>query len=86
MRRWVIWITPVCFITTQTAAVAGPFEEGTTAGQAANPVIRGRSIRRAPRAPCRATPPRRHRKPRTTASPACRVGQCPPGRLRHQHR
>ena len=42
MRRWVTWITLVCFITTQTAAVAGPFEEGTTAGQAANPVIRGR--------------------------------------------
>ena len=28
------------FITTQTAAVAGPFEEGTAAGQAANPVVR----------------------------------------------
>src|SRR5574338_1093283 len=41
MRRWVTWITLVCFITTQTAAVAGPFEEGTAAGQAANPVIRG---------------------------------------------
>jgi len=41
MRRWVTWITLVCFVTTQTAAVAGPFEEGTAAGQAANPVIRG---------------------------------------------
>ncbi|TMW79123.1 conjugal transfer protein TraN [Thauera sp. UPWRP] len=41
MRRWVIWITLFCFVTTQTAAVAGPFEEGTAAGQAANPLIRG---------------------------------------------
>ena len=41
MRRWVTWITLVCFVTTQTAAVAGPFEEGTAAGQTANPVIRG---------------------------------------------
>ena len=41
MRRWVTWITLVCFVTTQTAAVAGPFEEGTAAGQVANPVIRG---------------------------------------------
>lgn len=71
MRRWIIWITLVCFVTTQTAAVAGPFEEGTAAGQAANPVIRGRSMRRAPRAPSRVIPARR-RKPRITASPACR--------------
>ena len=35
MRRRVIWITLCCFVTTQTAAVAGPFEEGTAAGQAA---------------------------------------------------
>ena len=41
MRRWIIWITLFCFVTTQTAIVAGPFEEGTAAGQAANPVIRG---------------------------------------------
>ena len=41
MRRWVIWTTLFCFITTQTAAIAGPFEEGSAAGQAANPVIRG---------------------------------------------
>ena len=26
MRRWVTWITLVCFVTTQTAAVAGPFD------------------------------------------------------------
>ena len=36
----VIWITLFCFITTQTAAIAGPFEEGTAAGQTANPIIR----------------------------------------------
>ena len=41
MRRLVTWFTLACFITTQTAAVAGPHEEGTAAGQAANPVIRG---------------------------------------------
>jgi hypothetical protein len=41
MRRWIIWITLCCFVTTQTAAAAGPFEDGIAAGQAANPVIRG---------------------------------------------
>ena len=41
MRRLVIWFTLICFVTTQTAAVAGPHEEGTAAGQAASPVIRG---------------------------------------------
>lgn len=41
MDRQVIWITLFCFITTQSAAVAGPFEEGNAAGQAANPAIRG---------------------------------------------
>ncbi|MFH1658315.1 MAG: type-F conjugative transfer system mating-pair stabilization protein TraN [Pseudomonadota bacterium] len=41
MRRLIIWITLLCFVTTQSAAIAGPFEEGTTAGQVANPVIRG---------------------------------------------
>ena len=40
MRR-VIWVTLFCFITTQTAVLAGPFEEGTAAGQATTPVIRG---------------------------------------------
>ena len=41
MDRQVIWITLFCFITTQSAAVAGPFEEGNASGQAANPAIRG---------------------------------------------
>jgi conjugal transfer mating pair stabilization protein TraN len=41
MRRLIIWITLLSFVTTQSAAIAGPFEEGTAAGQAANPVIRG---------------------------------------------
>jgi len=41
MRRLIIWITLFCFVTTQSAAIAGPFEEGTAAGQAANPVVRG---------------------------------------------
>ncbi len=41
MRRLIIYLTLVCFLTTQTAAIAGPFEEGTAAGQAANPVARG---------------------------------------------
>lgn len=40
-RRFVACITAVCFLTTQTAAVAGPHEEGVAAGQAANPVARG---------------------------------------------
>jgi len=41
MRQWIIWFTIVCFVTTQTTAVAGPHEEGVAAGQAANPVARG---------------------------------------------
>jgi len=41
MRRLIIWITLFCFVTTQSAAIAGPFDEGTAAGQVANPVIRG---------------------------------------------
>lgn len=41
MRRLIIWITLFCFVTTQSAAIAGPFEEGTAAGQVANPLIRG---------------------------------------------
>lgn len=41
MRRRIIYLTLVCFVTTQTAAIAGPFEEGTIAGQAANPAARG---------------------------------------------
>jgi len=41
MHRLIIWITLFCFVTTQSAAIAGPFEEGTAAGQVANPLIRG---------------------------------------------
>lgn len=40
MRRAIIWFTLFCFVTTQTAAIADPHDEGTAAGQAANPVIR----------------------------------------------
>jgi conjugal transfer mating pair stabilization protein TraN len=40
MRKLIVWITTFCFVTTQTAAVAGPHEEGVAAGQAANPVAR----------------------------------------------
>jgi conjugal transfer mating pair stabilization protein TraN len=71
MRRWVIWITLFCFVATQTAAVAGPFEEGTAAGQAANPVIR--ATVNAPSA-SNAVPgyTSRRRKPRITASQAWR--------------
>ncbi|MDZ7855326.1 type-F conjugative transfer system mating-pair stabilization protein TraN [Sphaerotilus sp.] len=39
--RLIVWFTLFCFVTTQTAAIAGPHDEGTAAGQAANPVIRG---------------------------------------------
>lgn len=41
MRKLITWFTLICFVTTQTGAVAGPFDEGIAAGQAANPVIRG---------------------------------------------
>ena len=39
-RRLIVWFTLFCFVTTQTAAIADPHDEGTAAGQAANPVIR----------------------------------------------
>jgi len=41
LRQVVVWFTLASFLATQTAAVAGPHEEGTAAGQAANPVVRG---------------------------------------------
>ena len=41
LRRIVIGFALVSFLATQTAAVAGPHEEGTAAGHSANPVIRG---------------------------------------------
>ena len=41
MRKLITWFTLICLVTTQTGAIAGPFDEGIAAGQAANPVIRG---------------------------------------------
>jgi conjugal transfer mating pair stabilization protein TraN len=41
MRKWIVWFTIFCFVTTQTSTVAGPHEEGVAAGQTANPVARG---------------------------------------------
>ncbi len=41
MRRFIVWFTIACIVTTQTAAVAGPHEEGVAAGRTANPVARG---------------------------------------------
>ena len=41
LRRAITGFTLVCFLTTQTASIAGPHEEGVAAGQAANPVARG---------------------------------------------
>jgi conjugal transfer mating pair stabilization protein TraN len=41
LRRLLTCFTLWCFVTAQTMALAGPHEEGTAAGQAANPVIRG---------------------------------------------
>lgn len=40
LRQAIVWITLASFLATQTAAVAGPHEEGTAAGQAANPAVR----------------------------------------------
>ena len=40
-RRIVTWIVLLCFLATRTTTFAGPHEEGTAAGQAANPTIRG---------------------------------------------
>ncbi|MCV2219844.1 hypothetical protein [Thauera sp. Sel9] len=62
MRRLVIGITLVCFVTTQTTALAQPHAEGTAAGQAANAAARPT---RPPSSP--ATPSRRPNPP-TTAS------------------
>lgn len=39
-RRIVVWLTLLCFVTTQTAALAQPHAEGTAAGQAANTATR----------------------------------------------
>lgn len=41
LRSVVVWITVASFVMTQTAAVAGPHEDGMAAGQAANSVVRG---------------------------------------------
>ncbi|MGZ5154254.1 MAG: type-F conjugative transfer system mating-pair stabilization protein TraN, partial [Burkholderiales bacterium] len=40
MRKLITYLTLLCFVITQTNAVAGPHEEGLAAGAAANPVIR----------------------------------------------
>ena len=40
-RKAVVWLTLACFVTTQTASLAGPHDEGVAAGRAANPVARG---------------------------------------------
>ncbi|MDR1424965.1 MAG: conjugal transfer protein TraN [Azoarcus sp.] len=43
LSRAVAWATMACFVVTQNVALAGPHEEGVTAGEAANPEI-GTSI------------------------------------------
>jgi hypothetical protein len=40
MKKIITWFTLFCFVTTQSAAIAAPADEGVAAGQAANPVIR----------------------------------------------
>ncbi|UEC01783.1 type-F conjugative transfer system mating-pair stabilization protein TraN [Burkholderia vietnamiensis] len=40
-RQVVVWFTLTSFLVVQTAAAADPHAEGTAAGQAANPVVRG---------------------------------------------
>lgn len=40
MRRLITWFTLLCFVSTQTAALAQPHAEGTAAGQAANAAAR----------------------------------------------
>ncbi|WP_038213252.1 type-F conjugative transfer system mating-pair stabilization protein TraN [Xenophilus azovorans] len=41
LKRAIVWLTLACFVTTHVGAQIGPHAEGTAAGQAANPVIRG---------------------------------------------
>src|SRR5574337_152001 len=41
MRRLVVWLTVVCFVTTQTAALAQPDAEGKAAGESANTTAKG---------------------------------------------
>ncbi|MBN8507299.1 MAG: type-F conjugative transfer system mating-pair stabilization protein TraN [Burkholderiales bacterium] len=41
LRKAVIWLNLACFVTTQTASLAGPHDEGVAAGRAANPIARG---------------------------------------------
>ena len=41
MRTFAVYLLVLCFVTTQTRAIAGPHEEGLAAGAAVNPVVRG---------------------------------------------
>lgn len=41
LKRAIVWFTMGCFVLTHASAQVGPHAEGTAAGQAANPVIRG---------------------------------------------
>lgn len=81
VRSGVICLTLLCFVLTQTAAVAGPTEEGTAAGQAANPSIR--SNVNAPSATTlvpnyTATPPERtyYGQPSLTGAANARLAAC----------
>jgi len=40
LRKGIAWFTLACFVTTQTASLADPHDEGLAAGRAANPVAR----------------------------------------------
>ena len=80
-RKVVIWLTLACFITTPTASLAGPHDEGLAAGQAATPVARG-SIT-APGASAvvpgyTTTPPERadYRQPDLAAQGSARLALC----------
>jgi conjugal transfer mating pair stabilization protein TraN len=80
-RKAVICFTLACFVTTQTASLAGPHDEGVAAGQAANPVARGSVT--APGAGAvvpayTATPPERahYRQPNLPAQGSARLNLC----------
>ena len=85
MRRWVTWITLVCFVTTQTAA--SPVRSRKAPPPGRRPIPSSGDGEYAECIACRAglhhDAAGNHVLP---ASPTCRGGQCPPDRLRHQHR
>ncbi|CAM3345948.1 type-F conjugative transfer system mating-pair stabilization protein TraN [Paracidovorax anthurii] len=81
LKRAIVWFTLGCFVATHAGAQVGPHAEGTAAGQAANPVIRGNIT--TPSASTvvpgyTATPPERlyHGQPNLSGQTSARLAAC----------